>query len=178
MRRGDLYILILVIIAVIILLGVFVIGNFFSVKESHIDIMANDTLKDGDRFDVKLSDVDGNPLANQTVKIVMMDSHGKRQAYSIVTDPNGIANTVIGNKDPGKISVNASFGGNDKFNYTSAVKTINVIEGRSNNTVDTSSSSSQESYDSSSDVSYDYSYDSASDSSSYSYDDSSSSESY
>ena len=71
-------------------------------------------------------------FSNELVKIVMMDNKGKRQSYSITTDSNGIADTTVANKDPGRLTINATFEGNEKFNSTNEVKLIKVREGSSN----------------------------------------------
>ena len=122
----------MIIIIIAVILAIFAVSSLFGIKESQIDIISNDAVHNGDSINIKLSDIDGHPLSNESVKIVMMDNKGKRQSYSITTDSNGIADTTVANKDSGRLTINATFEGNEKFNSSNAVKLIKVREGSSN----------------------------------------------
>ena len=113
-------------------MAIFAVSSLFGIKESQMEIISNDTVHNGDSINIKLSDIDGHSLSNESVKIVMMDNKGKRQSYSITTDSNGIADTTVANKDSGRLTINATFEGNEKFNSSNAVKLIKVIGGSSN----------------------------------------------
>lgn len=155
LKKSDVRIISLVIIIIAVLLAIFAVSSLFGIKESQIEIISNDTVHNGDSINIKLSDIDGNPLSNESVKIVLMDNKGKRQSYAITTDSKGIADTAIANKDPGRLTINATFEGNEKFNSTYSVKLIKVLEGSSNkNSTDVASVDTQESYDSSSEQDY------------------------
>ena len=132
LKKADMWIISLIIIIIAVLLAIFAVSSLFGIKESQIEIISNDTVHNGDSINIKLSDIDGNPLSNELVKIVMMDNKGKRQSYSITTDSNGIADTTVANKDPGRLTINATFEGNEKFNSTNEVKLIKVLQGSSN----------------------------------------------
>ena len=132
MKKTDMWIISLIIIIIAVILAIFAVSSLFVIKESQIEIISNDTVHNGDSINIKLSDIDGNPLSNESVKIVMMDNKGKRQSYSITTDSNGIADTTVANKDPGRLTINATFEGNEKFNSTNEVKLIKVLQGSSN----------------------------------------------
>ena len=122
----------MIIIIIDVILAIFAVSSLFGIKESQMEIISNDTVHNGDSINIKLSDIDGHSLSNESVKIVMMDNKGKRQSYSITTDSNGIADTTVANKDPGRLTINATFEGNEKFNSSNAVKLIKVREGSSN----------------------------------------------
>ena len=132
LKKTGMWIISLIIIIIAVILAIFAVSSLFVIKESQIEIISNDTVHNGDSINIKLSDIDGNPLSNELVKIVMMDNKGKRQSYSITTDSNGIADTTVANKDSGRLTINATFEGNDKFNSTNEVKLIKVREGSSN----------------------------------------------
>ena len=132
LKKTDMWIISLIIIIIAVILAIFAVSSLFGIKESQIEIISNDTVHNGDSINIKLSDIDGNPLSNELVKIVMMDNKGKRQSYSITTDSNGIADTTVANKDPGRLTINATFEGNEKFNSTNEVKLIKVLQGSSN----------------------------------------------
>ena len=122
----------MIIIIIDVILAIFAVSSLFGIKESQMEIISNDTVHNGDSINIKLSDIDGHSLSNESVKIVMMDNKGKRQSYSITTDSNGIADTTVANKDPRRLTINATFEGNEKFNSSNAVKLIKVREGSSN----------------------------------------------
>ncbi|WP_296800341.1 hypothetical protein [uncultured Methanobrevibacter sp.] len=122
----------MIIIIIDVILAIFAVSSLFGIKESQMEIISNDTVHNGDSINIKLSDIDGHSLSNESVKIVMMDNKGKRQSYSITTDSNGIADTTVANKDSGRLTINATFEGNEKFNSSNAVKLIKVREGSSN----------------------------------------------
>ncbi len=132
MKKTDKRIIILVIIVITVSLAIFAVTSLFGIKESKIEIISNGTIHNGDPINIKLSDIAGNPISNELVKIVVMDNKGKRQSYAITTDSNGIADTTVANKDPGRLTINATFEGNEKFNSSNAVKLIKVIGGSSN----------------------------------------------
>ena len=132
LKKTDMWIISLIILIIAVILTIFAVSSLFGIKESQIDIISNDAVHNGDSINIKLSDIDGHPLSNESVKIVMMDNKGKRQSYSITTDSNGIADTTVANKDPGRLTINATFEGNEKFNSTNEVKLIKVREGSSN----------------------------------------------
>lgn len=100
LKKTDMWIISLIIIIIAVILAIFAVSSLFGIKESQIEIISNDTVHNGDSINIKLSDIDGNPLSNESVKIVMMDNKGKRQSYSITTDSNGIADTTVANKNP------------------------------------------------------------------------------
>lgn len=146
LKKTDMWIISLIIIIIAVILAIFAVSSLFGIKESQIEIISNDTVHNGDSINIKLSDIGGNPLSNESVKIVMMDNKGKRQFYSITTDSNGIADTTVANKDPGRLTINVTFEGNEKFNSSNAVKLIKVREGSSNkNSTDAAGVDAQES---------------------------------
>lgn len=157
LKKGDVIIVGMVVVAFVVLFAVFMMGPAQGLKDSHINIVSADTLKNGDHLKVNLSDAGGNPLVNQTVKINMLDGQGNRQSLSAVTDSVGIAETIIKTNDTGRISVNASFGGDDKHNSNSTLKIIEIIQGSSNNATNSSSAQVNNSSSSYSDYSQDYS---------------------
>ena len=132
LKKTDMWIISLIILIIAVILTIFAVSSLFGIKESQIDIISNDAVHNGDSINIKLSDIDGHPLSNESVKIVMMDNKGKRQSYSITTDSNGIADTTVANKDSGRLTINVTFEGNEKFNSTNEVKLIKVLQGSSN----------------------------------------------
>lgn len=177
MKKSDALIIMLIIISIAILVTIFSIGSGETVKNTKLEVTTNGTVKNGDALKVTLKDEDGNPIANETVKVVLMDIHGKRHTYSAVTDSNGVGEVVIMLSEMGKVSLNISYEGSDKFNSTSTLKDVIIVAAGSSDSADTSydpssysdTSNTGSGYDSSSYSDSSYSYDSSSysDSSNY-----------
>ncbi|MCI7291046.1 MAG: Ig-like domain-containing protein [Methanobrevibacter woesei] len=81
--------------------------------------------KNGTRYEVTITDSNGNPLANQTVTITINGVD-----YTRITDANGIASLAI-NLNPGIYTVTATFNGtsiNSTITVLSTLTSDNVIK--------------------------------------------------
>ena len=69
--------LLIIIIALLVVFGVMYINPTTNAKiNTKITVTSNNTLHDGDSFSIALTDVNGTPLANQTVNITIIDANG------------------------------------------------------------------------------------------------------
>ena len=87
--------------------------------------------KNGTRYEVTITDSNGNPLANQTVTITINGVD-----YTRITDANGIASLAI-NLNPGIYTVTATFNGtsiNSTITVLSTLTSDNVIKYYKNGT--------------------------------------------
>ena len=138
--------LIIILLALIIVLAValgFALFNPTTAKEpTELEITSDKALKEGDKLSIKLTDLNGTPIDNQTINISIIDKDGSVNHKSVVTNENGKATLKL-NKGPGKYSVNCTFEGNDNYTNSSAFKKIKIEE-----KVEETSSSQSESYDS------------------------------
>ena len=60
----------MIIIIIDVILAIFAVSSLFGIKESQMEIISNDTVHNGDSINIKLSDIDGHSLSNESVKIV------------------------------------------------------------------------------------------------------------
>ena len=79
------------------------------------------TYKDGSKWNVTLTDTNGNPISGRVVKFGIKD-----KIYSIVTDENGVAGLAI-NLIPDTYDINATFEGDGDYeaSFVNATVTIN-----------------------------------------------------
>ena len=104
-----------VIICVAIIAGVFVFSN----KTSTTLIEDQDsTFTIGNKYSVCLIDANGNKLSNKTINLAFTDENGVVEYFDVSTNDKGIAKQKI-DLSAGNYSVNASFGGDDKFGPSS-----------------------------------------------------------
>ena len=103
--------------AAVILMIVFISLFCIDTHEStSLTVKSQDTLKDGDSYNVELCDSKGNPIANQNISI----SFGSN-SFNVTTDENGIAILKINNVPAGEYEVKIQYNGNIHYKNTSAV---------------------------------------------------------
>ena len=111
-----------IIICVAIIAGVFVFSN----KTSTTIIEDKDsTFTIGNKYSVCLIDANGNKLSNKTINLAFTDENGVVEYFDVSTNDKGIAKQKI-DLSAGNYSVNASFGGDDKFGPSSVTQSIKV----------------------------------------------------
>ena len=116
---------IIIILIVIIVILAAAIGVMFSqqmTKEKSNLKIVDKSVKAGDSLAVKLTDINGNPISNETVKIKIKDKSGSTTEKGIKTNSKGQAKYKM--KEEGKYSVECKFEGNNK--YASAAVSDNV----------------------------------------------------
>ena len=86
---------------------------------------SDSTFTIGNKYSVSLIDADGNKLANRTINLAFTDSDGNTEYYDVSTNEKGVAKLKI-DLPKGNYSVNASFGGDDKFKASSFTQNIRV----------------------------------------------------
>ena len=93
-------------------------------NESKVDtkliFKSNDTIDEGSHVKIKLTDVNGTGLENQTVNITVTDENNVSDYHSVVTGEDGDGKVKVKN-DPGKYNVTISYAGNE--NYTACYET-------------------------------------------------------
>ena len=158
MEQKNIIILVLVIIIVALLAGMIIMMPNFSKSDVNLEIVSNATLGEGDQIDVKLSDSNKTPIANETINITITDENQTSSYYSAVTNEEGIASLKL-DKSVGNYTVNCSYNGNDKYNGNAISQKLTVSgEVQSQSTSSSSSGSSGPSSSSSSSSSDDYVY--------------------
>lgn len=125
MDKNKIIIVLLVAIIAILVVGVVAIMPDFNKESSNLTIKSNDTISQGDSIKVKLTDVNGTPIDNETVNITIKDDDGVVEQKSAVTNEKGIAKVKV-TEDPGNYTVDCTFAGNDDFTKNTTIQKVEV----------------------------------------------------
>ena len=124
-----------IIIALIVIFIALLAGfgiMFFNTSDSKITTTivatSNSTLHDGENFSIILVDINGTPLANQTVNITMTGSNGERNQHQITTDAKGNGMLQLNGLNPGEYTVNVTYGGNSNYSASNITQKIEIKE--------------------------------------------------
>lgn len=122
MENNHIIILLLILIIAIlaIALGAILLQDMGK-EECSLKISCNETMHNGEKITVKLTDLNKTPLKNQTVKI-KLKSGNKTSEYNLTTNSKGKATLKLNDLDDGKYVVNCSFDGNNHYKQTSSKK--------------------------------------------------------
>lgn len=116
----------LIVIILALLMVIFAMMPGFSKVNSQLEIIGNDTFDEGNStLQIKLTDINGTALANQTVNITITDENQTRDYHSVVTDDEGIGELKL-DKNAGKYNVSVAYGGNNNYNESSIIKEITI----------------------------------------------------
>ena len=96
---------------------------------TQLNILSQDSLKNGEAFQVQLKDAQGNLIAGQTV-VISFEENGQSQNYTVVTDNQGQAFLVLSGESSGQHNIKVYYNGNDKYNGCTAEKTITIADGQ------------------------------------------------
>lgn len=119
-------------IIVIILISMLIIlcfgSNFSSIfkQETDLTITSNSTLNNGDNFTVKLTDSDGELIANKTICISLTDDEGNVNNLNVTTNEKGIASFGI-NANSGNYSVKCVFLGDDNYDSSNVTHKVSIV---------------------------------------------------
>jgi len=127
-QKHIIIILLIVVVVLAAAMAVMILSPFDAKADTKLTIKSNDTLHKGDKFKVKLTDINGTGISNQTVNVTLKDSDGETSYFSVVTNSKGIGTLKL-DKSAGNYTVNCTYGGNDKYtgNTTSQKLTIEEI---------------------------------------------------
>lgn len=119
-------------IIVIILISMLIIlcfgSNFSSIfkQETDLTITSNSTLNNGDNFTVKLTDSDGELIANKTICISLTDDEGNVNNLNVITNEKGIASFGI-NANSGNYSAKCVFLGDDNYDSSNVTHKVSIV---------------------------------------------------
>ena len=128
MVRDKIIILALIAFIALLLVGMaaMMIPNMTK-QDTKLKFKSNSTLTEADSLKIKLTDMNGTAIANQTVNITFKNKNGAKDYHSVMTNENGVGSLKL-DKDAGKYDVTISYGGNDKYNGCNDTKKITVEE--------------------------------------------------
>lgn len=142
--------LIIVIIALLIVIGAMML---MPAKEaSKLTVTGENTIYKEDSVEIRLTDLNGNAISDETVNITITDNDKTSEYYSVVTDEKGIAKLKVDN-DEGEYAIYYAFGGNENFTGSNATQNLKIKEevvhetSSSNSYSSSSSASSSDSSD-------------------------------
>ena len=133
-------------------------------QDSQIAITSAANLTEGDTFSAQLTDLNGTPIAGESLNITIFDSSGGVHQMVLTTDERGNVSFEVNGTIEGSCVVKIKFGGNDAFNGCNltqnvvfnkkVVPVINITNITSNLGRNTSSHSSYSGYETNSYSSY------------------------
>ena len=113
----------LCVIIVILILGVVMFSPFMAKEDSNL-VISDKKITVGDSLVVKLTDGDGNPIANETINIKLIDKDGITIDENIITNSKGRAKFKM--EEKGKYSVECKFDGDNKYSSSSTAGNLTV----------------------------------------------------
>lgn len=151
-----------IVIIVIAIIGVSVAMTSMpsenSQKDCQLTITSDSSLYEGGNLTVKLSDMNGNGISNQTVNITITAQDGTADNNAVVTDSSGIGVLELDNA-AGNYTIKCSYAGNENYKASSASQNLEIKQKAANATSQQStqdnSSSSSSSSSSSNGITYD-----------------------
>ena len=156
MDKNKIIIIVLIVIIAALLVGwVAMMMPNMAKQDTKLKFKSNSTLTEGESLKVKLTDANGTALANQTVNITITGKNGSSDYHSVVTNKKGIGTLKL-DKNPGKYTVNVTYGGNE--NYTGNTTTQKLTVKEEEKVVASQTSSSSDTYVERSDGTLTYGY--------------------
>ena len=127
MDKNKIIILALIAIIVALLIGLAAMMANTNKQDTKLIFRSNDTIDEGDYVKIKLTDVNGTELENQTVNITVTDEDNSNSYYSVVTDEDGDGKIKL-DKDAGEYTVTITYGGNDSYEGCNATQKLTIEE--------------------------------------------------
>ena len=122
-------IILLCIIIAILIVGVVMFSPLMAKEDSKLTL-ADKNINTGDPLIVELTDINANPIANQTVNIRLTDKDGVTIDEDVTTNDEGKAE--LENMEKGKYSVECSFSGNNRYDSASIKDNLSVKKAATN----------------------------------------------
>ncbi len=127
MDKNKIIIIALIAIIAALLVGWVAMMPNTNKEDAKLTFKNNATLTKGDPLKIKLTDVNGTAIENQTVNVTITDKNNTSDYHSAVTNTEGIGSLNL-NKSAGEYEVTISYSGNDKYNSCNATKKITIEE--------------------------------------------------
>ncbi len=103
------------IITIIVILLIIAVGAFMFIQanshNTHVEVISNSTLKNGDSVQVVLKDDYRNVYPNENVYIKILGDDGWGNNYDVVTDNEGEASVVLSTYDNGNYTIHTNYNG-------------------------------------------------------------------
>lgn len=103
------------IITIIVILLIIAVGAFMFIQanshNTHVEVVSNSTLKNGDSVQVVLKDDYRNVYPNENVYIKILGDDGWGNSYNVVTDNEGEASVVLSTYENGNYTIHTNYNG-------------------------------------------------------------------
>lgn len=103
------------IITVIVILLIIAVGAFMFIQanshNTHVEVVSNSTLKNGDSVQIVLKDDYRNVYPNEEVHIKILADNGWGNNYDVVTDNQGEASVVLSTYENGNYTIHTNYNG-------------------------------------------------------------------
>ena len=93
-------------------------------QDVKLAFMSDSTINEGDSIEIQLTDMNGTPLANQSLNVSVTDGN-KTDYHSILTNGDGKATLDI-DKSAGDYSVSVRYDGNSNYRQSSISQNVTV----------------------------------------------------
>ena len=157
MNKNNIIILILIAIVLALLVGIIVTIPNANKQDTNLIFNCNSTINEGDSIEIKLTDANGNAIANQTINVTISDNDKFSDYHSVITNENGVGILKL-DKSSGEYEITISFNGNDRYNGCNATKKITIGEEEVAESQPVAESSQTQSVDSENDKNYYHGY--------------------
>lgn len=128
MNHNNIIITLTIILVVLIVVGIFVFSPFMSKTGTVVAITSSNELNWANEFSILLSDINGNPIANQTINITFDNGNGVLSERTLTTDSAGIGVLVLNELSSGQYTVNVYYGGNNNYLANSTSQKLTIAE--------------------------------------------------
>jgi len=103
------------IVTIIVILLIIAVGAFMFIQanshNTHVEVVSNSTLKNGDSVQVVLKDDYRNVYPNEEVHIKILGDDGWGNNYDVVTDNEGEASVVLSTYENGNYTIHTNYNG-------------------------------------------------------------------
>ena len=125
MENNRIIIIILLLVIIIALLAcILTVMPNMNKQDVKLAFISDSTINEGDSIEIQLTDMNGTPLANQSLNVTVTDGN-KTDYHSILTNGDGKATLDI-DKSAGDYGVSVRYGGNSNYRQSSISQNVTV----------------------------------------------------
>ena len=117
----------LVIVIIALIIGLAVMMQAPTKENVKLTIKNKKVIEEGENVKIQLTDMNGTPIKDQTVNISVTDKDGTTDYHSVVTNEKGVGKLKL-DKNPGKYTVNCTYGGNENYTANTTNQTLKIKE--------------------------------------------------
>ena len=124
MENNRIIIILLLVIIIALLACILTVMPNMNKQDVKLAFMSDSTINEGDSIEIQLTDMNGTPLANQSLNVSVTDGN-KTDYHSILTNGDGKATLDI-DKSAGDYGVSVRYSGNSNYRQSSISQNVTV----------------------------------------------------